>query len=113
MREVIDSYGGDGEYEVRFRTGDGTHAVWVRRDVWVDRGGEERWVVWAQERSWGNHLPDEDEAALGSIVVTHPVAIAFLEQLGELLVDPRKFRHEPEFADTPLVAPSEEPLSPT
>jgi hypothetical protein len=58
-------------------------------------------VVWAQQRSWDGGTPAEDDAegtTLGSIVVTDPVAIAFLEQLGALIVNPAAFQHEPVFA---------------
>jgi hypothetical protein len=103
MSESIDAFGGDGEYQVRFRTGDEPRSVWVRRDVWVDRGDGERWVVWAHQRSWdGDQPPAEHDAegvTLGSIVVTDPVAKAFLEQLGALIANPASFGHEPEFSN--------------
>jgi hypothetical protein len=97
----IKTFGGDGEHEVRFRTEAGQKAVWVRRDLWFDRDDSGKWVVWAQQRPRSEDGPlqegDVEAQTLGSIVVTNPVVIEFLEQLGELLVNPVAFRHEPHF----------------
>jgi hypothetical protein len=108
MHSEIEAFGGDGPHEVRFRTAAGTDTTWVKRDLWFDRTGGESWLVWAQERSWtGDELPtDHDPEALGSIVVAHPAVMAFLDQLGALLVNPARFRHEPTFAEAPTPPPS-------
>jgi hypothetical protein len=103
MCSAIEAFGGDGAHEVRFGTDHGDQTVWVKRDLWFDRDDAQNWVVWAQERPWGaDHPPAEREVALGSIVVTHPAVMAFIDQLGELLVNPARFRHEPRFAEEPI-----------
>ena len=112
MPNEIESFGGDGPHEVRFGTGEGEQTVWVKRDVWFDRNDGESWLVWAQVRSWaGDELPTDAEAdSLGSIVVTHPAVMAFIDELGELLVNPARFGHEPEFAASPS-PPAQDPVS--
>ena len=99
MSNEIEAFGGDGPHEVRFGTGEAAQTVWVKRDLWFDRDDADNWMVWAQVRSWaGDELPTGQEAeSLGSIVVTHPAVMAFLDQLGQLLVNPARFRHEPRF----------------
>jgi hypothetical protein len=108
MSRNIEGFGGDGAHAVRFGAPQGEHIVWVKRDLWFDRNDGESWVVWAQHHAWDRDDPpaeDDDEATtLGSIVVTHPAVMAFLGQLGELLADPARFQHDPEFAEDPARA---------
>jgi hypothetical protein len=103
MGKSIEGFGGDGSHEVHFRTDQGEQTVWVKRDLWFDRDDDKNWVVWVQHRRWNEDSPpaeDEGEGAtLGSIVVTHPAVMDFIEQLGALLVEPTSFRHEPTFAE--------------
>jgi hypothetical protein len=103
MSKAIAGFGGDGAHEVHVRTDQGEQTVWVKRDLWFDRDDDTSWVVWAQHRAWDTDQPPaEDEAtSLGSIVVTHPAVMAFIDQLGQLLVDPARFSDEPEFAEDP------------
>jgi hypothetical protein len=100
---VIDGFGGDGAHEVHIMTDQGEQVVWVKRDLWFDRDDDRNWVAWVQHRDWehdGLANEDDDEAAtLGSIVVTDPAVMAFIDQLGELLIDPTRCRHEPEFGE--------------
>jgi hypothetical protein len=106
MCSAIEAFGGEGAHEVRFGTVQGEQSVYVRRDLWFDRDDARSWVVWAQHRAWEHDdTPadgDAEAASLGSIVVTHPEVMAFIDQPGELLVDPARFRHAPEFAEEPL-----------
>jgi hypothetical protein len=95
VSRTVESFGGDGAHEVRIQTEQGEQTVLVKRDLWFDRDDDRSWVVWAQDRPWDDHLPAEGEVALGSIVVTNPAVMAFIDQLGELLADPARFRHEP------------------
>jgi hypothetical protein len=101
MPRSIEGFGGDGPHQVNVRTSQGEQALWVKRDLWFDRNDGTSWLVWAQQRSWESEEPpaedDPEAATLGAIVVTDPVVMAFIEQLGELLVDPARFRHEPRF----------------
>jgi hypothetical protein len=105
-------FGGDGPHEVHIRTDQGERTLWVKRDLWFDRDDDKNWIAWVQHRSWDDDDPptdDEGEAAtLGSIVVTHPAVMAFIDQLGELLIDPQEFRDEPEFAEPRALRPAEE-----
>jgi hypothetical protein len=104
MGKSIGGFGGDGSHEVHVNTDQGEQTVWVKRDLWFDRNDDKSWIVWAQHRSWSDDDPPADgegeATTLGSIVVTHPVVMAFIDQLGALLVDPGKFSDEPEFAET-------------
>ena len=111
MSGEIESFGGEGPHEVRFGTGEAAQTVWFKRDLWFDRTDGTSWLVWAQERSWaGDELPtDQDAETIGSIVVTHPAVMAFIDQLGELLVNPARFHHEPQFgADAGSSTPAEQ-----
>ena len=103
MVNEIESFGADGPHEVRFGTGEAAQTVWFKRDLWFDRSGGDHWLVWAQVRSWaGDELPTDQEAeSMGSIIVTDPTVMAFLDQLGTLLVNPARFGHEPHFAASP------------
>jgi hypothetical protein len=111
MSNEIESFGGEGAHEVQFRTADGLDTTWVKRDLWFDRTDGQSWLVWAQVRSWaGDALPtDQDAELLGSIVVTHPAVMAFIDQLGELLVNPTRFRHDPRFGEESGPSHSAEP----
>jgi hypothetical protein len=108
VSEPIDAFGGDGAHEVRYRTEQGEQSVYVRRDLWFDRDDSRSWIVWAQHHAWDRDDPpadgDIDAASLGSIVVTHPDVMAFIDQLGELLVDPGRFRHGARFGETSVDA---------
>jgi hypothetical protein len=112
MRRVIKGFGGDGSHEIHIRTDQGERTLWVKRDLWFDRDDDKSWIAWVQHRSWSDDDPPaegEGEAAtLGSIVVTHPAVVAFIDQLGELLIDPSRFRDEPVFAEPRALRPSEE-----
>ena len=106
MSRHIEAFGGDGSHEVHVNTDQGEQTVWIKRDLWFDRDDATSWVVWAQQRSWEREDPpvegEREATTLGSIVVTHPAVMAFIDQLGELLVNPARFRHEPEFAGEPI-----------
>ena len=108
MTSPIESFGGAGPHEVHFRADNVDQALWVKRDLWFDNADGTGWLVWVQHRSWEHDDPptegDAEAASLGSIVVTHPAVMAFIEQLGTLLVDPVKFKHGPTFAADPLPA---------
>jgi hypothetical protein len=101
----IERFGGGGAHEVLFGTGQGEQTVWIKRDLWFDRDDGTNWVVWAQQRSWDNDRPpSEDDAegsTLGSIVVTHPAVMEFIDQLGKLLVNPAGFSNDPRFVEDP------------
>ena len=105
MTRAINAFGGDGAHEIHFQTVEGEQSVSLKRDLWFDRNDDQSWIVWAQHRSWNTDAPpaedDPEAATLGAIVVTHPAVMAFIDQLGELLVNPARFRHEPEFAEDP------------
>jgi hypothetical protein len=116
MCRSITGFGSVGPHEVHARTDQGEQTVWVKRDLWFDRDDDQSWIVWAQHHAWNDEdLPAEVEdegATLGSIVVTDRVVVAFLDQLGELLVNPDRFRHEPHFAAATVPTPSEDRTSP-
>jgi hypothetical protein len=82
--------------------------VWVKRDLWFDRDDDTSWIVWAQHNAWDRDEPpaegESEATTLGSIVVTDRVVMAFIDQLGELLVDPARFRHEPRFTGDSAVS---------
>jgi hypothetical protein len=105
MSKHIEAFGGDGSHEVHVSTDQGEQTVWVKRDLWFDRDDDKNWIVWAQHRSWEREDPpvegEREATTLGSIVVTHPAVMAFIDQLGALLVDPARFSDEPEFAGDP------------
>jgi hypothetical protein len=104
----IERFGGGGAHEVLFGTEQGEQAVWVKRDLWFDRDDGTSWGVWDQQRAWDNgHPPAEDGAegaTLGSIVVTHPAVMEFIDQLGKLLVNPAMFSNDPRFVEGPAQA---------
>jgi hypothetical protein len=116
MSKVIEGFGGDGSHEVHVRADQREQIVWVKRDLWFDRNDDKSWIVWAQHRSWnGDDPPAEDESeatTLGSIVVTHPAVMDFIDQLGALLIDPGRFSDEPEFAETRSSTPHAERTDP-
>lgn len=116
MNRSIDAFGGDGPHEVWFASADGEQSLWVKRDLWFDRSGNQSWLVWAQTRAWGTEEPpaeDDPNTTFGSIVVTDPTVMAFLDQLGELIVNPGRFRHEPRFGEPAKeAAPSHEEPAP-
>jgi hypothetical protein len=60
------------------------------REIWFDRDIDGRWLVWAGDVS-------NDPSRVGAIVVRDPHAIAFIEMLAELIVDPTRFHDEPTF----------------
>lgn len=78
--------------------GNGEVTVVLRRDLWFDHDIDGRWLVWAQGDTVGGADGHADQAEnLGAIVVNDPTAIAFIDMLAQLLVDPAKFGHEPVF----------------
>jgi hypothetical protein len=98
-------------YEVHFAQDQRAPTVSITRDLWFERTDGQSWLVWAQERSstGDDSLPDADTDidALGSIVVTHPTVMAFLDQLGTLLVNPARFRHAARFAEDSATRPDD------
>jgi hypothetical protein len=96
MDHRISFFGGETRGFVRLANGD-EQAVDIVRDVWFDRDIDGRWLVWAQDRD-GIPLDGTDEGSTGAIVVRNRDVIAFLEQLGQLIVEPAAFEHEPVFA---------------
>lgn len=94
MSVPIEAFGGDAVMEVLFATTNGRQAIVIKRDLWFDRADTHRWLVWAQERSRDSEALPTENTALGAILVTHPQVMAFLDQLGALLVDPGAFQHD-------------------
>jgi hypothetical protein len=95
MKRDISLFGG--EARVLVRIGDRREeTLEVFCDVWFDRDIDGRWLVWAQ-----NHDKDSTDGnvdgSTGAIVVRNRDAISFIEQLGQLVVDPAAFEDEPEF----------------
>ena len=70
----------------------------IRRDLWFDHDVDGRWLIWAKREAQAaldgeGDLPE----AVGAIVVRDATAIALIDQLAQLLVDPGQFRDEPVF----------------
>lgn len=79
-------------------TTDGEVTVVLRRELWFDHDIDGRWLIWAQGDAVKGANGEADEAAnLGAIIITDPTAVAFIDMLGQLLVDPGSFAHEPTF----------------
>ena len=105
MTGRIDAFGGDGAHEIHFGTGEHDHTQWLTRDLWFDRDIDGKWIVWAQSKLPASQdAVDDEDSDIGSIIVTHPAVIAFIDQLGALLVDPGKFSHEPRFDEASVDA---------
>jgi hypothetical protein len=70
----------------------------IRRDLWFDRDVDGRWLIWAKREAQAalNGEGDRPEA-VGAIVVRDATAIALIDELAQLLVDPGQFRDEPVF----------------
>jgi hypothetical protein len=71
------------------------------RCLYFDRDIDGGWLVWAA----GPDGHGDEAAETGAFVVRDPVVTAFLEQLGQLLLAPRRFAHEPVFAAGPRPGP--------
>lgn len=98
MRRSIQFFGGTTRGQVTI--GNGESETWaITRDLWFDRDIDGRWLVWAGRRD-AAALPGDSEGNedTGAIIVKDPIAIAFIEMLGELIADPAKFRDEPTFS---------------
>ncbi len=67
----------------------------LSRCLYFDRDIDGGWLVWTA----GPDDLDDEVVEMGAIVVRDPAVIAFLEQLGQLLVAPQRFAHEPRFAE--------------
>ena len=70
----------------------------VRRELWFDQDIDGRWVIWVSENRDPQGIPEaESPVELGALIVQDPTVAAFLETLGELVLEPDHFAHEPRF----------------
>ncbi len=98
MKVPIRMFGSDGPLPMSVVPDDVQQRIVVQRELWFDQDIDGRWLVVAVkhdgQRQDGHTEQDGD---VGAIVVTDPRVVAFIELLGELVVDPARFRHEPCF----------------
>ena len=76
----------------------------LSRSLYFDRDIDGGWLVWAT----GPDDHSDEGAETGALVVRDPAVTAFLEQLGQLLVAPQRFGHEPVFVASPRRAPDQD-----
>jgi hypothetical protein len=91
-------FGQHGPHQIIFTEHGHETAVVVRRELWFDRDVDGHWLVGVKREA---HVAVDGEGdwpeAVGAIVVRDVTAIAFIERLAQLLVDPAPFTDEPVF----------------
>ena len=101
MTRKIDAFGGNGPHGIRYEGDTDNLTVWFTSDLWFDRDLDGKWIVWSQQRHPGSRDGDDDTREnMGSIIVTDPRVVTFIELLSQLLVDPARFSDELRFDTT-------------
>jgi hypothetical protein len=90
MTSLIQFFAISGVSEFTIGEGEEELSLGFRREVGFDRDVDGHWIVWTVGRS---RLGAENQ--LGSVVVTEPTVIAFIETLATLISQPNRFTHEP------------------
>ena len=95
MDRRITFFGGETRGSIRIANGR-EQSIDVVREVWFDQDIDGRWLVWAQDHEATSSNGTDDERD-GANVVRNWDAIAFIEQLAQLIAEPAAFEHEPVF----------------
>jgi hypothetical protein len=83
--------------------------VTIRRDLWFDHDIDGHWLIWVKrDAQMGLNGEGDLPEAVGAIVVNDRTAIALIDHLAQLLVDPGQFSHEPVFTPPALESSSDD-----
>ena len=96
----VNCFGGPFQSEILFAASE--QDIVVRRELWFDQDIDGRWVIWVSEDRGPRDIPEaESPVGVGALIVRDPTVAAFLETLGELVLEPDHFAHEPRFGTDP------------
>ena len=100
MQSPIRMFGTSGPLPLAIVPTHASEPVQVTRELWFDQDTDGRWLVVAVNHDTARHNGfGEQREELGSIVVTDPRVVAFIEMLADLVVEPARFEDEPRFGD--------------